>query len=675
MKPFDFNAVKLTLFLVLGIFLGHLLHASPILICSLAILSLIFLGWTAFRKSYPPVTFVASTILTTVLTGMVLYTMALHPNLPGHYSQQDISTPRVWQLKILEVGKENTYYQVYVGRVLCIDGTAVRGKVRLQLKKPVNRKQGGFNIDDEFLLWGSAREVSTAKNSYQWDFSEYLRKQNIYHQIQVDPDHIFALEGSGPSLKGRASNIRKQLINKLEQGGFGDKELGIIKALLLGQRGDIATETLKQYQRAGAMHILAISGLHIGIILLILRYLFQPISYLPGGRYLSLFLAVITLWAYALITGFSPSVIRATAMFSFLAYSIFLNRLSQGYNTLALSMFFLLVVVDPLLIFQVGFQMSYAAVMAILWVYPVLDRLWKPRSRMMRKVWQLIIVSLSAQLGVLPLGLYYFHQFPALFLISSLLIVPILGLILGGGLLVTALSLLEALPGEVAMVYELLIAHMNGFVEWVSRQDAFFFEDLAFVKIEVILVYGLLVSLVILLKKPSYFRLRNSLCLLLLFQAYGLYTAYQTRQTSRVIILHQYNNSALLNQNGNRLRLHSSKPQLADRLVTEFRMGARTKELDYLNLQRQYQIGDTLLIRPDKYGNPFPSGSNSKVWLSEAPRINLDRYIAYHQPSMIIADGSNPYYLVKRWKQSCKANKVPFHYTGEAGSFSTGLKP
>ena len=675
MKPFEFIAVKLTLFLVSGILLGYLLDIPPKPVCSLALLSLCFLGWTALRKSYLPKAFALGAVLSTLLTGMVLCTLALDPKLPRHYSKNDINAPGAWQLRILDLGKENKYYQVYTGRVLQVDGRPVRGKIRLLLRKPAKPMNSRFKIDDELMVWGSAREIPSAKNNYQWDYSEFLRKQNIHHQLQVAHDHVFALEGSGSSLKGWASSIRRQLINKLEKADFGDKEFGIIKALLLGQRADIAPETIRQYQRAGAMHILAISGLHIGIILLILRYLFQPLSYLPKGRYLSLAMAVIALWIYALITGFSASVIRATAMFSFLAYTLFLNRLSQAYNTLALSMFFLLVVVDPLLIFQVGFQMSYAAVMAILWVYPALQPLWKPRSWFLRKVWQLIVVSLSAQLGVLPISLYYFHQFPALFLISSLVIIPSLGIILGGGILISALSLLEKLPAGLAKVYNQVISYMNDFVQWVSEQEAFFFEGLSFDHMDVLLAYAFLISLMVLIKKPSYIRLRNALCLLFLVQAWGLYTAYQTRQTSRVLIMHQYNNSVLMHQHGTRLSLHSSKPEMMGRLVKDFRIGARIKEVDYVDLNRFYQIGDIPLVRPDTYGIPFPPVPQSQVWLSESPRINLDRYIAYHQPSVIIADGSNPNYLVERWKKSCKANKVAFHYTGEAGSYSIDLSP
>ena len=133
-------------------------------------------------------------------------------------------------------------------------------------------------------------------------------------------------------------------------------------------------------------------------------------------------------------------------MFSFVAYALYLNRPSNTFNILALSMFFILLLFNPMLLFQVGFQMSYAAVFAIVWVYPMLQRSWYPKNKIIRKIWQLLSVSIAAQLGVLPISLFYFHQFPGLFFISNLLVVPFLGILLAGGILVLVLGFQTPYP-------------------------------------------------------------------------------------------------------------------------------------------------------------------------------------------------------------------------------------
>ena len=157
-------------------------------------------------------------------------------------------------------------------------------------------------------------------------------------------------------------------------------------------------------------------------------------------------IVVSLLWGFALVAGFSASVVRAVTMFTFVAYALYLNRPSNTFNILALSMFFILLLINPMLLFQVGFQMSYAAVFAIVWIYPLLQRLWFPKNVVVRKLWQLLSVSVAAQLGVLPISLFYFHQFAGLFFITNLAIVPFLGLVLGMGILVIILSLLNLLP-------------------------------------------------------------------------------------------------------------------------------------------------------------------------------------------------------------------------------------
>ncbi|MBT8206549.1 MAG: competence protein ComEC family protein [Eudoraea sp.] len=673
LKPWDFIAVRLTLFLVLGILLGYALEIKPLVPAVLVSVGLCILGLAAFKKSKPTYLFGGSALFVALSSGMLLFSMAFQLNTPGHYSQFDFEGDHLWHLKIREIGKPTEFSQAYIARVVLLDQQAAIGKVKLRIKRPPQSSEPKLKIDDEILVWGVVSRLPEALNPYQWDYARYLRNQNIYHQLLAAPGQVYELGESGATLKGWSHSMRSSIVSKLEQLGLGEKELSIIKALLLGLRRDIASETFDQYRRAGAVHILAISGLHIGILLLFLRLIFHPLTRLPRGQGLSVGLTIVILWVYALLTGFSPSVIRAVAMFSFLAYSLFLDRLSQSYNTLALSMFFLLVLVDPYLIFQVGFQMSYAAVFAILWVYPALLRLWNPGNWIFKRVWQLLAVSLSAQMGVLPISLYYFHQFPALFMVSSLVIVPFLGLILGGGIAVTALSILGSLPGFLVRAYNQLIAYMNGFVGWLSRQDAFIFEELPFDGFEVLLGYILFSALVVLLKRPAAIAARNVLLALILLQGYGIYNSYITRQTERVLILHQFRNPMLVHQKGNELYIHGLKSGFGSSLLKDFQVGARIRKLEYLALEKKYVVNGEHLIRIDSTALDIPRERNGILWLTYSPRLNLDRYIAYFEPKMIIADGSNYNYLVRRWKESAAIRNIPFHYTGDKGAFMIDL--
>ena len=151
----------------------------------------------------------------------------------------------------------------------------------------------------------------------------------------------------------------------------------------------IPEDTYNNYQNAVAVHILAVSGLHVGILLLIREFLLSMIERIRRGKMLKLMLVVGLLWSYAFIAGLSHSIVQAVTMFSFLAYSMYLNRPTDPFNIIALSILFILLI-NPLFLFQVGFQMSYGAVIAIVWVYHKLQRFWYPDNFVVRKIWQLL---------------------------------------------------------------------------------------------------------------------------------------------------------------------------------------------------------------------------------------------------------------------------------------------
>ena len=156
-----------------------------------------------------------------------------------------------------------------------------------------------------------------------------------------------------------------------------------------------------------------------------------------------------------------------------------LKRPTNIYNTLAISMFIILLF-KPLFIFDVGFQLSYMAVFAIVSIDPYLYKLWKPKYWLIKVYWHTLTITISAQLGILPLSLYYFHQFPALFFLTNLLIIPVLGIILGFGILVILLAVLKILPPFLVSLFGGSIDVMNTIVDWVAKQEPFLFKDIPF---------------------------------------------------------------------------------------------------------------------------------------------------------------------------------------------------
>ncbi len=260
-------------------------------------------------------------------------------------------------------------------------------------------------------------------------------------------------------------------------------------------------------------------------------------------------------------------------MFSFVAYAMHLNRPTNTFNILALSMFFILLIFRPSLLFQVGFQMSYEAVFAIVWIYPLLQKFWKPKTWILLKGWQLLSVSIAAQLGVLPISLYYFHQFPGLFFVSNLLIIPFLGVILGLGILLILLATLNILPDFLASFYNTIIYGMNSIIGWVASQEAFIFNNISFGSTELILSYVIIIFLILALTKATYKRVMILLIAIVGMQLWSFYALYRTQKKENFLVVHEFKNTLLLHQIGNHLNVLTPSRSFNNKIVTDYEVG------------------------------------------------------------------------------------------------------
>ena len=380
-------------------------------------------------------------------------------------------------LRVKKVLKSSIYHTKFIAEVINIDNYNVRGKVLLNVS--INSIQKSIKIDDLLYARPTFFEIYTPLNPHQFDYSFYLEKQGIYQQIYLKSNEFKNIGTLEFSLIGLSAKFRNIIQESLQKHNFKNDELAVINALLLGQRQEISKELLTDYSKAGAIHILAVSGLHVGIILLILTTLFKPIERLKNGKIIKTILVVLFLWMFAFIAGLSASVVRAVTMFTFLAIGLTFKRKNVVLFSLISSLFFLLVF-KPMFLFDVGFQLSYLAVFGILWVQPKLYKIWQPKNMILDKFWQLSTVSIAAQIGILPLSLFYFHQFPGLFMLSNLIIIPFLGAILIGGIIIIALASIGVLPQFLASIYGAVITLLNSFVSWISKQEQFLLSDISF---------------------------------------------------------------------------------------------------------------------------------------------------------------------------------------------------
>ncbi len=673
MEILRFIPVRLTLLLVGGILIGRTLEPDPACALLSVLLSFATLGIAFWKcKSENSFLFAFAVILTVLSFGILSYSLSIPKNHPRHYSHFEWAGANTMGLKILEVLKPSDYYGRYIATIHRLDKEQVAGRILLRVALAPSAVS--LQVDDEVLVYGTLDALRPPLNPYQFNYKAYMESLGVYHRAQPSRETTILKLNAKGTLAGHAAQLRNRIIGRLAKTGFGADELAIVQALLLGQRNDLSFETYDAFKKAGAVHILAVSGLHIGILLWFLHLLLRPLEKLPRGKIIKLLLLLVLLWSYALLAGLSASVTRAASMFSFVAYALYLNRPANTFNILSLSMFFILLLANARLLFHPGFQLSYAAVFAIVWLYPQLQAWWRPNLWIVQKGWQLLSVSLAAQMGVLPISLYYFHQFPALFFISNLVIMPFLGLILGAGFTMVGLALFKDLPVAFTSLYEMLIGCMNQLIFWVSRQEAFIFEDIPFSFSALCMAYLLIIAFCRFLERP---RFRNALLLIAGIMGLQLWNIFQVSKTNSredAWLLHQWGTTLLIHQKGSSLEVASSSGEAPIALLKNFRSGGRIRHINEVPLRAGYQWGHTRLYLMGQEG-PYPSKTGDSIYLllRNNPKLHLERLLDSLRPQLVIADGSNYTSYVSRWQTSCKKRKVRFHNTAEQGALRLNI--
>ncbi|MDO4229627.1 MAG: ComEC/Rec2 family competence protein, partial [Capnocytophaga sp.] len=464
------NTAILTILLgiVIGITISDEIYVSiqNILIGSLGLLALlsvhllISLKNTKFRKGFVFHTFVMS------LTIGILVSFLHNPiSKSNHYTK--LLTENFYYLfkgEITEKISESDFGITYKVKLISADNQSVTGDVLCFFPSSIKNINDAKQSNLPFLrgqiidFTGKCTPIPVPKNPYQFDYKKYMERKYVYWRSNV-VSYSAEKKLQINSIRGFAEKIRLKMFVILDE-NFSKETAALLKTLLLGERSELDEEVYQYYIDAGAVHILAISGLHVGIVTAILLFFLQKIPNIGIWKHLRLILLLLFLWSFAFLAGLSPSVLRAVTMFSFVGIALVLNRQQGRFDALMFSML-LLLLIFPNYLYDVGFQLSYAAVFSILIFYPKIEKWYIPKNKFLKNVWSLLVIGFAAQIVFLPISLYYFHQFPTLFFISNLLIVPLLSPILILGFVALLLGFLGILPTFLVFILEKIIALMN----------------------------------------------------------------------------------------------------------------------------------------------------------------------------------------------------------------------
>lgn len=574
-------------------------------------------------------------------------------------------------IKIIKVLKSTPYYKKYYAQVTSINHQSTSGIILLNIKK--DSLDNPITVDSEIITTSNFTEIPPPLNPYQFNYQSYLQRQGVLYQMHLNPKNYILVSNKPHTLFGISENIRSSLQKKITMNFKSAEVISILNALLLGSRQNVSEELTTHYANAGAIHILAISGLHIGILLYLLNVILKPLHYIKHGKYISLLLSLCILWSFAFISGLSASVVRAATMFTFISIGEFLNRKAVIEHSI-ISSLLLLLLINPLFLFDVGFQLSYLAVLGIVWIYPIINSFWLPKNKFIRKYWQLLAISISAQLAIAPLSIFYFHQFPALFFLSNLVIIPFLGIILIIGFVLLLSFSLNFAPRFLIWSYEKTIYLMNSFIKWVASFDSFIFSEIPMPISKLLGWYCVIISAVYVLAKFSYRKLGYLLSSILVLQGIYFTNKFYSNKETGLIVFHKSKHSIVGIENNNKMNIYHALDSLSihtNKLLVDYRSYKGTSMSYNSSFIHSFEINGKLIcfITPDSVNMLTIIPKHCIIILMGSPKFNLKRVLLEKNPSLIIADGSNYKSYVELWRKTCKKQKTPFHSTLQNGAY------
>ena len=675
MKVLDFSLAKITFSFVFGILAAYY-WAPPITISVISfsfglLLLSIFYIFTQKNKKLN-ILFGLSTYYTSFCIGIIALSInndSLQKSNYIHYKNA-FESPHSINITIREKLKGNAYNDQYIGLINHIDNKYYSGRIILNVTK--DSITNSLLVGNSILVKTILQQNSLPKNPNQFDYGKYLANKQIYAQIYISKLNIEVNKKIKKDIWFYTSRLHSRIIYNLEKAKFHKTEMNVALALILGQKQEILSDIKQDYQYSGVTHVLSVSGVHVGFIMLFILFILKPIPNTKKGSLIKLSIIIISLALFAIVSGLSPPVLRSVVMFSFLAIGNHLHRNSNTYHTLLVSIF-LILLFEPYFLFDAGFQLSYIALFSILWLQPLLKRIWLPKKKIVKYLWEALTVSFAAQIGTFPICLYYFHQFPALFFVTNILILPVLSFIMLIGIVVMLISVFTSCPIIVIQIFERSIFLLNQIIHYVASFESFVIKNISFNSYQLISFYLFLVASITLLKKPCYNKLVITLVTIALVQISFIQTKKEIENKKEFIVFHAKKKTIITERIGKDINLFTSNTlsekeskndALQVYLVTNFGVLKSINKIENVLFFNGKKI---LLI--DSSGIYEKKLKPDILVLTASPKINLDRVLEALHPKIVIADGSNSYSFQQHWKTSCYKKRIPFHSTNEKGFY------
>jgi competence protein ComEC len=540
-----------------------------------------------------------------------------------------------------------------------------------------NKESEAIAYGDKLVFYSQLKTIPPPKNPCEFDYKRYLSIKNIHLQSYIKAGAWQRIsQNKGSFILHLSKDIRNRLLNIFRDCNMDVREYGVVAAMLLGNSDELDPEVKHSYSVAGVSHILCVSGMHVGIIYLIISSFLRLFAKIRNRKILCSLILLSCVWLYACITGLAPSVMRAADMFSFVAVGDMLKRKTISYNSLLMSLFCLLLF-NPLLLFEVGFQYSYLAVFGILWTQRPLNKIFRPRTKIGKFIWNIITVSFTAQLFTAPLSILYFHQFPNYFLLTNIVVITLAPLVIGLGITVLLFSVFPIFCfSYLSMGLMYLVKFMNWIIVHVEALPYAVTENISFSALQVVFIYLLIVLFFAAFLYRSKHFLFSALVCTMVVLGMDIYKQI-TVNNAQELIFYSLSSGYAIDCIENR---HST-------LVCDSNTYQSQKVYDYSikNNHIYHRIAATekrsgsdfvkfhdktiFIMRQAVYAIPVEQKIKvDYLVLTNKVNIPLERLREMVDFKMILTDASYPSYRRERIQKACLANAIPYHDLKNQGS-------
>lgn len=560
-----------------------------------------------------------------------------------------------------------------------------QGKIIVYFAK--DSAAGLLNYGDKILIHKNIQTIKNSGNPGSFNYQRYASFQQLFHTIFLkEKDWVKTNERQVSWFKQFIFSAREKILDILKKNiGDNKDELGIAEALLIGYTNDLDNDLVQAYSNTGVVHVIAISGMHLGLIYVMLVWVFGKLPFIKKSKIIQVVLILSCLWLFSLLTGASASVLRSAVMFSCIAIGKNFFKQASIFNSLAASAFILLCY-NPYYLWDVGFQLSYLAVIGIIvFQKPIYNTIYI-KNKYVNEVWKLVAISIAAQLLTFPICIYYFHQFPNLFILTNIIAVPLSSLILYLEIAMISLSWIPFIGTWLGKLTQWLVWLMNKIILFVNDFPFAVWDNLLASILTTLLLYVVVVTCCIWLIKKKKEYLKFSLLTLLCFVLLQSFMQWQIKNQQKLIVYNVPQHQAIDFVSGNTYKFIGDSILLVDGILQNFhlkpgriklQLNQRVDSLSNCFAKTNFYQFNTkkiiLIDEPIAFNSLTTKINVDIILISKNPKLHIPQLASVFNCKTIVFDASNSLWKIDQWKEDCDKLNLQYYSVPDNGAYVLDL--